>query len=215
MNQLATIPMADARLPVVYEAAKTALANCASIDECQDWADKAEALASYARQADDDSLRKQADRIQARAIRRCGELLKQFDGRGSPNKTEGTHGISQRQAAERAGLSEHQQLQSVRVANVPADQFEREVESEAPPTVTALAQAGTKKREPIIDLKGRDPTDFNKAMHFKGLLQEYSRDLSKWNLPDILPRLIDADRDAIRKLITEIDSIHDAIITRI
>ena len=32
-------------------------------------------MASYARQAQDDELRRMADRIQARAIRRCGELL--------------------------------------------------------------------------------------------------------------------------------------------
>jgi hypothetical protein len=39
------------------------------------WADKAEALASYAKQANDNTLRQLADRIQARAIRREGELL--------------------------------------------------------------------------------------------------------------------------------------------
>jgi hypothetical protein len=32
--------------------------------------------------ADDDSLRVLADHIQARAVRRMGELLKEFDGRG-------------------------------------------------------------------------------------------------------------------------------------
>ncbi len=36
-------------------------------------------MGSYARQAKDDSLRKMADRIQARAIRRCGELLRQIE----------------------------------------------------------------------------------------------------------------------------------------
>jgi hypothetical protein len=36
-----------------YERAKAALAQCASIDECQKWANKAEALASYAKQAHD------------------------------------------------------------------------------------------------------------------------------------------------------------------
>jgi len=38
-----------ARLPVVYEEAKRALAECSRLDECQQWADKAEAIASYAR----------------------------------------------------------------------------------------------------------------------------------------------------------------------
>ncbi len=59
-----------------------ALASCERIDECKTWANKAEALASYAKMADDDSLRLLADRIQARAVRRMGELLKEFDGRG-------------------------------------------------------------------------------------------------------------------------------------
>jgi hypothetical protein len=69
-----TIDNAKARLPASYEQAKIALASCAKIDECQDWANKAEALASYAKMADDDSLRVLADRIQARAVRRMAAV---------------------------------------------------------------------------------------------------------------------------------------------
>jgi hypothetical protein len=50
-----------------------ALASCERIDECWEWANKAEALASYAKMADDDSLRVLADRIQARAVRRMAD----------------------------------------------------------------------------------------------------------------------------------------------
>jgi hypothetical protein len=73
--------------------------------------------------------RRHADRIQARAIRRCGELLKQFDGRGgdqSESKGDLTSAPSQKEAAQDAGMSLHQQRTAVRVANVPADQFERD-----------------------------------------------------------------------------------------
>jgi len=218
MSALAAIDTSAARLPAAYEAAVTALANCASIDECKDWADKAEALASYAKQADDDTLRKQADRIQARAIRRCGELLRQFESKGGrPSETSKadltSFPASQRDAAKRAGISVHQQRTAVRVANVPRDDFERQVESESPPTVTALAKQGTKRQ--AVDLKGRNPDDFNKALHFKGMFQDYSRELAKWSLPDILPRLIDSEREAIRQLITQLDAVHDAIMTRI
>ncbi len=59
-----------------YVKAKASLEACSRIDECKDWADRAEALASYAKQTQDDSLHKMAIRIQARAIQRCGELLK-------------------------------------------------------------------------------------------------------------------------------------------
>ena len=62
-NALTIIPeelpsIRNARLPEMYQSAKKALAECSRIDECADWANKAEALASYARQADDVSLRK-------------------------------------------------------------------------------------------------------------------------------------------------------------
>lgn len=67
------------------------------------------ALASHAKQADDEELMRMATRIRARAVRRAGELLHQLDGRGRPpENTMDTHGISQRQAASDAGMSERQ-----------------------------------------------------------------------------------------------------------
>lgn len=217
MNAPAVISNPDARLPQSYEAAKVALANCVSIDECKDWADKAEALASYAKQADDDTLRKHADRIQARAIRRCGELLKQFDGRGGGQaEKEGAllSAPTRRDVAQGAGLSEHQAKTAVRVANVPAETFDQHVESEAPPTVTKLADMGRKPRQ-AVDLAGRDPSDFNKSMHFRGMLRDYARELAAYDLSDILPRLTDVERNEVRIVIGRIDAAHDAIITRI
>lgn len=85
--------VATASLPATYERAKQALSECVKLDECKDWADKAQAMASYARQAKDDSLYKQALRIQARAIRRCGELLKQIEPARGANQNigEGAH----------------------------------------------------------------------------------------------------------------------------
>jgi hypothetical protein len=90
LNPIAQLPVTSAPLPAIYENAKVALAECERIDECQNWANRAEALASYARQANDDDLRRMADRIQARAIYRAGELLKQIppDPGGRPAKTQ-------------------------------------------------------------------------------------------------------------------------------
>lgn len=79
-----------------------------------------------------------------------GELLRQFDAQGKRTDkltVDGGGKLSQREAADRAGISERQQLTAVRVANVPANDFERQVESEVPPTVTALAAQGIKPRE--------------------------------------------------------------------
>ncbi len=97
--------------------------------------------------ADDDALRKLADRIQARAVRRCGELLKQHDGRGAHMK-KGCAPLSRREVADKANISVDQQRTAARVANVPEDDFTEAVESENPPTVTALAEQGRKPRKP-------------------------------------------------------------------
>lgn len=145
----ALLTIVDARLPAAYESAMQALAECTRLDECQSWANKAEAMASYARQAKDDSLRKMADRIQARAIRRCGELLKQIDPANGANQNiqAGAHPkVTRESVAESAGLSEHQRKQALRVASVPTADFDRQVESDDPPTLTDLAAQGKQSR---------------------------------------------------------------------
>ena len=218
-------------LPRTYEAAKSALAQCANLDECQQWVDKAAALASYARQADDDQLEKMAVRIRARAVRRCRELLKQFDAKGKrTGRAEPTVGsvgrLWRKEAAERAGISERQQVTAVRVANVPEPEFTRQVESDAPPTITALAQQGVKPsapkapepepvRAPIIDLKGRDPKEFNQALHYVGAIERYAREVEALNHNAVLPILTDQERGELRGLIARIDAVHDMIATRI
>jgi ATP-dependent Clp protease ATP-binding subunit ClpA len=142
----------DARLPQTYEVAKQAIEKCLQIDECQDWADKAAALASYARQSKDEELRTMARRIQERAIRRCGELLQEIEkATGAHLKRAAARPLSRTQAATDAGLSGHQRKTALRVANVPEREFEEAVESETPPTLTALAERGTTKSSSIVN----------------------------------------------------------------
>ena len=97
------------------------------------------------------TLRKMAERIQARAIRRYGELLKQIepginrydsrhDGTDIPrNRTE---------AATQAGISERQKVTALRIANIPDTEFDALIESDSPPTVTKLAEIGKQERKP-------------------------------------------------------------------
>jgi hypothetical protein len=153
-----------------YDAAKHALAECSRLDECQTWANKAEAMASYARQAKDDALRIMCDRIQACAIRRCGELLREIrPATGAHLKRDGTVPLSRTQAATDAGLSERQRKTALRVANVPDDEFEEAIESDDPPTITEVAEQG--KAEHAY-LKGRNPTDFECATRLIGLVDD-------------------------------------------
>jgi hypothetical protein len=82
-----------------------------------------------------------ADRIQARAIRRCGELLEQI--KAASNRHDVSSGVDtvtargRKQAARDAGLSDRQRVTAIRVARVPDPEFEDAVEAFNPPTVTA------------------------------------------------------------------------------
>jgi hypothetical protein len=183
-----------ARMPGSYEAAVIALAECSRIDECQNWANKAEALASYAKQADDDSLRKLADRIQARAVRRAGELLREFDGRGRPPEIkDGTDLIlfpSQRQAAASAGMSERQQKTAVRVSKIPPQVFEAAVESPTPPTVTKLAGMSRAPRP-----------HFKKATDLLGAMGRMAEFCAANDPQDVVQGLMPSEADALAEKI--------------
>lgn len=187
----------SARLPETYEVAKLAIRQCAEVDECQKWANQAEALASYARQMGDDELRKMADRIQARAIARAGAILKEIEARhtGRPKKL-GTVAdpnfdpaaffenpisilgpITRKQAATDAGLSERQRKTALRVANIPEREFEEAIDSEDPPTVTELAERGRQPRpKPLVDLEGIEPKDYQQGTRLLGLLGNFRRE---------------------------------------
>ena len=81
------------------------------------------------------ALPKEAMRIQSRAVRQCGVLLKQIDARGDHRKSVASGTSSQRDAARDVGMSKRQQITAIRVASVPDDAFEEAVESAKPPTV--------------------------------------------------------------------------------
>jgi hypothetical protein len=177
MNAADLPDIARARLPVNYSAACSALSQCHRIDECKDWANKAEALASYARQSKDDSLRKTADRIQARAVRRCGELLRSIEPPKNQHDKEAraSRGVptSRADVAREAGLSKDQRVTAMRVANIEPSLFESQVESNNPPTVTTLAEQG-KKPQPrkLVDLGNVDPADFQAATQAAGWVHQ-------------------------------------------
>lgn len=218
LNLPANLPsISAAKLPVVYTAAVNALAECSRIDECQQWADKAEALASYAKQANDESMRKMADRIQARAIRRCGELLKQVPvnhDRGNQHRQrEGDHPQPTRtEVAEQAGLSEHQRKTAIRVANVRPDDFERQIESETPPTVTALAEQGKK---PLLNLGDSTPADFKLATAALATLRRFAEFADSTDPQRVAAGVQPSEAAKVRQHVATIDAWLDRFITSI
>jgi hypothetical protein len=61
----------------IYDAAKTALRQCAEVDECKSWNIDA-AIGSYANQCDDDTLMRLTVKIQRRAVRERDKLAREL-----------------------------------------------------------------------------------------------------------------------------------------
>ena len=171
-------------------------------------------------QAKDESLRKMADRIQARAIRRCGELLKQIEpARGAnQNIQEGDlpNVITRTQAAEQAGLSEHQRKTALRVANVPEQDFNQSVESDNPPTVTKLAEMGKQsKPQPLVDLGGINPADYARATEAQGTLRRFAEFCRK-NEPTRIAKAFKPHEIAqLRQYVSAVDAWLDRFVTNL
>lgn len=212
MNELGLIDHAalpsipNARLPMTYENAKRALTECSKMDECQDWADKMEAMASYARQSEDNTLRRMCDRIQARAIRRCGELLMEVKAARGANQNihtgDDTKVLTRTEAATEAGLSKRQKDTALQVANIDEAEFEEAVESDEPPTISELAKRGTNKKAPVIDtsyLEDQTPDDFHQMVLLKGLCDWIIARSADIDLRAAARRLSDERRDNIGK----------------
>lgn len=181
----------SAALPAAYERAKMAISECVNIDECKDWSDKAQALASYARQAGDDELEQMSKRIRARAMRRCGELLKMFDGRNGQNlpntKKDGYDHFNKSEIGNGAGLSERQIKTASRLSNIPENEFNEQIESEQVPTLTELSDQGKRSRRSAAQeyLSKPKPEGFAEAIHFLTFLKELHEFTEKFS-PDFL-----------------------------
>jgi hypothetical protein len=199
------IDTGGASLPATYQAAKSALAECSRIDECKDWADRASALASYAKQAQDSQLEDMARRIKHRAFRRAGELLRQIEpGKTGPKPELGDGDVpqfSRKQAASDAGLSERQMKQVQRMANVPEPVFEQMVEQGC--TATEIAEAGTVKKSVNRD----------EARKLMAAIKTYRDRLSGVDLDEALAGLGQTDMAELRMIIGHLDHIHDRIVT--
>lgn len=174
MNAMIEYPsIAAARLPAVYESAQRALADCAKIDECKSWADKAAAMASYAKQSDDKTLFNFAVKIQARAIRRCGELLREIEpATGAHLKREGEHPLLIEQKAEidlalwqmQSGIISRDEANE-KIAQIDPDWAHRN-EQDTVSRKQAATEAGLSdhQRKQALRIANIDSADFNDAI---------------------------------------------------
>jgi hypothetical protein len=141
-----------AKLPVVYVAARQALAECVRLDECREWSARAEALKSYARQMKDTKLEEDAQRIRNRAVQRAGELLAEIKAEQGKRTDKLPSHEGQRSAREAAakdaGLTPKQAKTAIEVARVEKQRADEMIEASPPASVKDLAAAGRKTRPP-------------------------------------------------------------------
>lgn len=138
--------IATAQLPVNYEAARTAILQCSRVDECKEWADRAAAIAVYAKQLRDNTMKEAAQRIQLRARVRIGELLLAIpnaQGRGNPGA--GPDPGSRRQTIARNDLA-NTAIGCIAMARVPPRIREKLIEASPPISAKTLAGLGTRRR---------------------------------------------------------------------
>src|SRR5579862_1494348 len=78
-------------------------------------------------------------------------MARDYTGTGTTTGTGRARRLSMSRLAREAGLSKRQKDTALRVARIPKDLFEALVESDNPPSVTQLAELGTRKRRPADD----------------------------------------------------------------
>jgi hypothetical protein len=144
-----------------YEAARTALAEAHRVDEVKDIRDKAEAMATYARQAKDSELIQYATEIKVRAERRCGELLASADKNsgGRPIENRSHDRTSFAPTLAQMGLTKNESSRYQQLAEMPDEHFETAVataKATAGEVTSAFMLREAKKTAPVKRLSQKD-----------------------------------------------------------
>ena len=133
-------------------------------------------------------------------------------GRRTDQPSEGGHGKSQQEAADEAGLSEHQQLQAVRVANTPESDFEKATESDIPATVTDLAEMGKQSR---ANIRPDTPPGFTEASKLIGSVRRFAAFCDEQEAVHVAGGVLSSEATEIRALVGTIDEWLDRFIVHL
>lgn len=206
----------EVAIPVSYQKAVTAIQECHAIDEAKEWTDKMSALALYYKQSKDETLEKYAKRIKYRAKKRMGELLKQYDGRGEKtkgNQYTGQNGKNkadqgfptQTEVAQSIGLSQWQQEEAVRFANVPEQKFEELIESDNIPTQAEIAELGKKKSK-------TKPNNYAKVLSVKYAIKDLIKEMNDKDPIYVLDALDEESKKEMLEMIKTVENWFDTFV---
>ena len=117
---------------VKYEAARAALQAAHDVDEVKDIRDKAQAMAAYAKQANDTALVEWATEIKVRAERKAGEMLAEMErhpGKRTDRTSDHDGPRSLKEVLEANNIAPTTAKRWQKLAAVPDEQFEQAVEA--------------------------------------------------------------------------------------
>lgn len=115
---------------IKYDAARYALQVAVSVDEVKDIRDKAQAMAAYAKQANDTQLIEWATELKVRAERKAGQLLAEMPkatGTLLSGNSPRSHDATTANTLEDMGINKSQSSRWQKLASVPDEQFEQAV----------------------------------------------------------------------------------------
>ncbi len=131
----------DAIIPLVFKDALRALASCRTIDESKYWADKADALAAWAKIYKNNEAAAEAKRLKAHAYRRMSHLADEIiEALGGPRKVRGLPGAAAK--LKEAGMSQNQVMRIRRIGHIPQAKFDALMAQKNPPGIQSMATEG-------------------------------------------------------------------------
>lgn len=184
-------------LPSLYQNAKQSIAEYKSVDELKQFRDKVVAIETYAKQANDFDLERDASICRVRAERRCGELLKQTPlnkGAATPSNETRTS-----KTLKEMGITYDQSSNWQKLADVSEQTFEEIVNNRGLPISGGQILATTR---PVESKQGKIDTnvlwlwgrlrDMENDKIFDQPLSEYIESMTDGMKPDalrIIPKL--------------------------
>lgn len=128
-------------VPVQYEQAVKALAECISLDDAKTWADKSDALAAWAKIYRDDKVLRQAKILKLEAFRRMWILAEELYPRRNL-KTGGTT-PGARHALIKSGLNRVQADSARAIAKLSDAEFKKVISADRPPAPSIFRDCGS------------------------------------------------------------------------
>lgn len=125
-------------VPVQYEQAVQALAECSTLDDAKVWSDKADALAAWAKIYRDDTVDRQARALKLHAYRRMGLLAAELRPPSKPNQGRPGMAPGPMSALRDAGLNATAAREARHIAKLPPRVFTAAVERPKVPSPSRL-----------------------------------------------------------------------------